>query len=78
MWDLYEKYKGKCYHACRGVSGDSCKRAAKRAAEGCRPSTEWLIRDPSGKDWMKSVPSGSWRMKWEYVKGESHDRMDVS
>jgi hypothetical protein len=72
MWELYTKWDDHYWHSFRGPSGDSCKaraRSLNRNESNSNLGKEFLIRDPSGKDWMKSVNTGSWRIKWVYVKG---------
>ena len=67
MWMLYEKCGDEYIDVGCGPSGDRCKAIAKKITKSRR--AELLIRDPGGRDWMKSVDTGSWRMKWVYVEG---------
>lgn len=71
MWMLYEKCKDGDNIVYIDVgckpSGDACKALAKKISRrefNGRTEAEFLIRDPAGNDWMKSVNTGSWRMKW--------------
>lgn len=68
MWMLYEKCaNGEYIDIGCGPTGDNCKTKAKRVLKN-RPQSEFLIRDPSGREWMKSVNTGSWRMKWVWAQ----------
>lgn len=69
-WTLYE-CNGIRHYAGSGKSGDSCKTMAKRRNRSefqHNLGKEFVIVDPSGNDWMRSVNTGSWRMKWVYCK----------
>jgi hypothetical protein len=64
MWMLYEGCEnGEYIDIACGPSGNNCKTKARLVFKN-RPQAEFLIRDPEGHDWMKSVVKGSRRMKW--------------
>lgn len=72
MWSLYENSASAGW-LCVGVfpTGDRCKTVAKECNRNSFRydlGKEFLIKDPSGNPWMKSVKNSGWRMKWEWVK----------
>ena len=72
MWTLHKILDdGKLQEIYQGPTGDRCKAAAKdfnRSEFSSNLRGKFLIRDPKGRNWMKSVDTGSWRMKWVYVE----------
>ena len=70
-WGLFEKVNGNWMQVYAGPSGDRCKTVAKQSNRSdvqANKGKQFVIRDPSGNPWMKSVDVGSWSMKWVYVK----------
>jgi hypothetical protein len=76
MWELYEKMAGNWFKVCKAPTGDRCKTVAKQIAVSVmRPGRtsvpsyrEFLVRDPYGRDWMKTVNTESWRINWEWCQ----------
>lgn len=71
MWTLYESIGGEWVLAYEGPTGDRCKSVAKasnRTESNSNLGRRFLIRNPVGNNWMKSVNTGSWRMKWVYAE----------
>lgn len=71
MWTLFEKQDGKWVLVDEKKSGDACKTEAmrrNRTESRSNLGKEFLIVNPVGNNWMKSVNTGSWRMKWVYAE----------
>jgi hypothetical protein len=71
MWTLHKILDdGKLLEIYQGPTGDRCKAAAKdfnRSEFSSNLRGKFLIRDSGDRDWMKSVDTGSWRMKWVWL-----------
>lgn len=70
-WTLYKKTDQGWVLIYEGPSGDHCKTVAKetnRSEFSSNLRGKFLIRNPVGNNWMKSVDTGSWRMKWVYAE----------
>jgi len=71
-WTLWEQTSTHDWEmAYEGKSGDSCKSRCKNLMssgyQACK-RREYVIRDPAGKDWMKTQDTGStFRIKWVWA-----------
>ena len=67
-WTLWEQTSTHDWvNVYTGKSGDACKTQCKRLISvGYRASQrrEYVIRDPGGKDWVRTQDTGSGRVKW--------------
>jgi hypothetical protein len=73
-WQLYRKLLKGWDLVFECNSGDACKTFAKnrnRSEYRMNLGLLFLIKDPVGNNWKKSVNTESWRMKW--VDAESGD-----
>jgi hypothetical protein len=67
LWMLYEKLGDEYVYVGYGSTSETCKARARKMFKS-RSNVECLIRDPSGRDWMKSLDAGAWPTRWECAR----------
>lgn len=67
-WSLWDRNTEKCY-AKAAPNGSRCKDIAREIRKrqfSYDTKIEFVIKDPSGNNWMYSLPNTGWRMVWKW------------